>query len=257
MDPAFLLSQATGAWLQYEFACGRSPLFNERYMSVPISNALVGIYKHEVHSEYLHPVLAAAKTGPGRRPEVDFAVISQYPHVDCVLESKWIGDNGLTAEEVLWDVLRLELIAHSANVPAFFLLAGRRKYLEHFFQSRAFRGTSGKPGKYRSLLRLRPRHQRPIQISSPSIDRRNLFMKLLTPYQEVSFPYCLTTSFGYSYPEECPMYQYQAYVWHVFSPLGTARFFPKNHKLYRLEAQHPQSAPALNESPSHAAPPTE
>lgn len=245
MDPAYILSQATGAWLQYEFACGRAPLFNERYMSVPIATALFRIYKREVHSEYLHPILAAAKTGPGRRPEVDFAVIEQFPHVGCALESKWVGANGLTAEEVLWDLLRLELIAHSAKVPAFFLLGGRRKHLEHFFASKAFRGAPNKKGRFRRLLKLRPAHQRPLQIYNPSTDRKDVFVKLLKPYQEVSFPHRVTTSASFSYPEKCPMFQYQVYVWHVLTPFGTARFFPKDHKLYRIEGEH-EPAPVLS-----------
>ena len=29
--------------MQYEFACGRSMLFSERYLSVPIANALYSI----------------------------------------------------------------------------------------------------------------------------------------------------------------------------------------------------------------------
>jgi len=140
MDPIRVLAQAVGAWLQYEFACGRSALFNERYLSVPIANALYSVYKDEVRSEYLHPVLAPAKRGPGRRPEVDFALVHNYPHVSCVLESKWVGANGLTAEDILWDLLRLELIAYHTKAPAFFLLGGRRKHLERFFQSKAFLG---------------------------------------------------------------------------------------------------------------------
>jgi hypothetical protein len=100
----------------------------KRYMSVPIANALFAIYKQEVRSEFLHPVLANAMTGPGRRPEVDFAVINNYPNLSCVVESKWLGANGLSVEEVLWDLLRLELVAHYAKVPAFFLLGGRRRH---------------------------------------------------------------------------------------------------------------------------------
>jgi len=154
MDSIRVLAQSVGAWLQYEFACGRSTLFNERYMSVPIANALHSLYKHPVHSEYLHPVLAPAKVGPGRRPEVDFASVQKFPSVSCVVESKWVGSNGLTASDILWDLLRLELIAHETGAPAFFVLAGRRKHLETFFQSKAFTGELTSRGKYRRLLKL-------------------------------------------------------------------------------------------------------
>jgi len=238
MHPAYILAQATGAWLQYEFACGRSMLFNERYMSVPIANVLFAIYKQEVRSEYLHPVLGAGRSGPGRRPEVDFAVVGKYPKLSCALESKWLGSNGLTAEEILWDLLRLELIAHSEKVPAFFLLGGRRKHLEQFFQSRVFLGKPNNKGRYRRLLKLGGATQSRLRVDSPTPDRKDVFSKLLKPYQNLSFSSFVTTSSSYVYPQHCPMFQYQVYVWHVLAPQGTPRFFPRDHKLYALEPEH-------------------
>jgi hypothetical protein len=133
VDAIRVLAEAVGAWLQYEFACGRSTLFNKRYMSVPIANALYSVYRDEVRSEFLPPVLGPAAVGPGRRPEVDFASIHNYPNVSAVLESKWVGSNGLTALDVISDLLRLELTAHHTNAPAFFLLAGRPIHFERFF----------------------------------------------------------------------------------------------------------------------------
>ena len=203
MDPAYILSQATGAWLQYEFACGRATLFNERYMSVPIANALFTIYKQEVRSEFLHPVLAAAMTGPGRRPEVDFAVINSYPNLSCVVESKWLGGSGLPMEEILWDLLRLELVAHYAKVPAFFLLGGRRRHLEQFFKSRTFLGKPNRKGKFRKLLKLHHEGQSRIRVDSPTQDRKEVFQRLLRPYQNLSFSSFVTTSSSYSYPHPC------------------------------------------------------
>jgi hypothetical protein len=74
MNTAKRLAMAAGAFLQYEFACQRDTLFNERSLVTPISNVLKAVYKHDVHTEFLHPALAPLKSGPGRRPEVDFAV---------------------------------------------------------------------------------------------------------------------------------------------------------------------------------------
>jgi len=235
MNHARILAQAAGAWLQYEFACHRSKLFSERYMSSPIASALHAIYKEEVHSEFLHPVLAPAKTGPGRRPEVDFAVVHRYPDLRCVLEAKWVGPTGLAAEEVLWDLLRLELIAHHSKANAFFLLGGRRKHLERFFHSKAFLGARTKAGKYRRLLKLHGRRNARIRVDSPATDRRELFQRLLTPYQDVSFSSRITASVAQRYPLDTPMFQYQVYVWQIFAPPGTSRFLPRNHVLYKLQ----------------------
>lgn len=206
-------------------------------MSVPIANALFAIYKQEVRSEYLHPVLGAIKTGPGRRPEVDFAVIDRYPDLSCVVESKWLGPNGLTVEDILWDLLRLELITHTTKAPAFFLIGGRRKHLERFFQSKTFLGTANARGTLRRLLKLGAERQTRIRVDSPTLDRRDVFVKLLRPYQNLSFSCFVTTSSSFSYPQHCPNFQYQTFVWHVLAPQGTPRLFPRDHKLYCLDVE--------------------
>jgi hypothetical protein len=234
MDPAIKLALAVGAWLQYEFACDRSELFNERCMSAPIASCLHALYKQEVRSEYLHPILAPLKSGPGRRPEVDFVVVTKYPEISCVLESKWIGATRVKIEDILWDLLRLELIAHQTQAAAFFLLAGRRRHLESLFQSKGFRGKRTTAGKYRTILKMHP--QPNIRVAGPVEGRERIFRKVLVSYQDISFPNQISTSVGHAYPKACPMFQYQAYVWHVHSPVGGQRFFPRNHSLYRRGA---------------------
>jgi hypothetical protein len=210
-------------------------------MSVPIANALHYLHGGEVRSEFLHPVLAPTKTGPGRRPEVDFAVVHHYPSVSCVLESKWVGANGLTAEEVLWDLLRLELIAHHVGGPAYFLLAGRRRHIEMFFQSKAFLGAITYRGTYRRLLKLDERRNARIRVDTPAGDRIEIFRKLLRPYQGVSFSSRITTSICHFYPKDCPMFQHQAYAWRVLAPKDTHRFVPSNHSEYKIGGGPPQA----------------
>jgi len=102
MNTAKRLAMAAGAFLQYEFACQRDTLFNERSVVTPISNVLKAVYKHDVHTEFLHPVLAPLKSGPGRRPEVDFAVVQKYPEIICAVETKWVGAAGIKMEDLLW-----------------------------------------------------------------------------------------------------------------------------------------------------------
>src|SRR5262245_51814972 len=140
METERLLAEGIGGWLQYEFACHRAGLFNERYLAVPISQVLNSVFGLPVHSEYVHPVLARERTGPGRRPEVDFAVVDSQGRPRCVVESKWCGVNGLSAEQIIWDLLRLELVSEDTGADAYFLLAGRRKHLDRFFESKAFKG---------------------------------------------------------------------------------------------------------------------
>lgn len=70
------LTEGVGGWLQFEYHCNRSGLFSEKYLSVPIGHILNSITADRVIAEFKHPVLAKAKDGPGRRPEVDFVVCS-------------------------------------------------------------------------------------------------------------------------------------------------------------------------------------
>ena len=233
MNSAKRLAQAVGAWLQFEFACNRAELFNERCLGPAIAGGLHAIYKEEVRSEYLHPILGPLKTGPGRRPEVDFAVVRDYPKVICVLESKWIGASGVRIDDILWDLFRLELIAHDSGATSFFLLAGKRKYRESFFSSTAFKGKRTKAGKYRaSILKMYPQPRLRV---SDAPERKIVFRKLFEPYQDLSFPSELSTTVGTAYPATCPMSQYQAYVWQVFSPAGIRRFLPKDHHAYTFK----------------------
>jgi hypothetical protein len=97
----------------------------------------------------------------------------------CAVETKWVGKNGLSAAEILWDLMRLELIAHHEGADAFFVLAGRRKHLEAFFESRAFLGSPKADRSYRRLLKLdRGRNPR-IRIDSPAADRLEIIRSLL------------------------------------------------------------------------------
>lgn len=203
-------------------------------MSAPIANVLYVSYKQNVHSEFLHPVLATHMTGRGRRPEVDFAVVNDYPNLTCVLESKWLGPRGLSEDELIWDLIRLELVAHHARADAFFLLAGKKRNIDRFFKSKTFLGVA-KKGKYRRLLKLDSRRNARIRVDTPPKDRVKTFQRLLRPYQDISFSSRITTSICQFYPRDIPAFQYQAYVWQVLKPANTPRFMPRNHSLYKMQ----------------------
>lgn len=232
MDTERLLAEGIGGWLQYEFACHRSGLFNERYLSVPISQVLNAAFGLPVQSEYVHPVLARERTGPGRRPEVDFAIVDAQGLLKCVVESKWCGADGLSAENIIWDLLRLELVSEDTGADAYFLLAGRKKHLDQFFESKAFKGTEH-DGKFRRLLKLDGRRNPRLRVDNPPKDRLDAFRSVLMPYSSVEFPTRVSTSLCYSSPANPPKFHYQAYAWRVFAPKGTPRFKPGEHAAYQ------------------------
>lgn len=178
----------------YEFQCNRSELFNERYLSAAVSDVLNSIYGEKIHAEFVHPTLVGHTIGPGRRPEIDFAVVAEWPKPLCVVETKWMGKDLLSAEEIIWDLLRLELAAFNSNCDAFFVVAGRSKYFKRFFASKRFTGKKNKKGKYRRLLKLDKRKNARLRIDNPPADRIPIYKRLFTGYQQVAFPSRLTTS---------------------------------------------------------------
>jgi hypothetical protein len=234
MDPARKLAEGVAGWLMYEFQCDRSELFNERYLSTAVSDVLNSIYGEKIHAEFVHPTLAGHTAGPGRRPEIDFAVVADWPKPLCVVETKWMGKNLLSADEIIWDLLRLELAAFNSDCDAFFVVAGRSKYFNKFFASKAFLGTKNKKGKYRRLLKLDKRKNARLRIDNPPADRIPVYKRLFAAYQKVAFPSRVTTSICQSYPTKPWQYQYVVYAWRVLPCRADPRFKPENSVLFQL-----------------------
>ena len=138
------LTEGVGAWLHFEYCCGRSGLFDEKYLAAAVGQILSGTYQDRVIAEYPHPVLAPLQS-LGRRPAVDFVVCENYPRVTIAVESKWAGSSHTTPETVLWDLIRLELVAHAHGATGVFLIAGQRGDLDKLFFSTAFSGPKGTP----------------------------------------------------------------------------------------------------------------
>jgi len=135
---------------------------------------------------------------------------------------------------VIWDLLRLELVAEDTGADAYFILAGRKSHLLAFFETKAFKG-SEHDGRYRRLLKLDSRKNPRLRVDSPPPDRLSALKKVLLPYSTVDFPSRVSTSLCQVYPNDVPKYQYQAYAWKVFAPPGTPRFKPGDNKTYSPE----------------------
>jgi hypothetical protein len=144
MDYAKLLARGVGAWVQYEWACDHSGLFSEKYLAQPIGHILAGQSKNRASAEYTHTILSAHIKGPGKRPAVDFVVFSKYPKIEIAVESKWFGKTSVPVEDIVWDLVRLELLAHE-GARCFFVFGGKRRNLSKLFSSQAFaKGTTNR-----------------------------------------------------------------------------------------------------------------
>src|SRR4051812_13014047 len=105
------LSEGTASWLMYEFHCQRGDIFSEKYLATPVGQILASRYPGRVKTEENHPVLAGAGT-VGRPPQVDFVMTNVDGTYSAVVESKWTGRSAISIGQLLWDLLRLELIAY-------------------------------------------------------------------------------------------------------------------------------------------------
>ena len=138
MELARKLAEGTGAWLQYQFACHNSGLFSERFLSEPIGRILASTTTERVIAEHPHPVLAPLSKGPGAKPSVDFVVQDPYPKVRVAVESKWIGQSKPSVSSIMWDLIRLEMIAHAEDADCFFVLGGMKRSLDAYFLQDSF-----------------------------------------------------------------------------------------------------------------------
>jgi hypothetical protein len=149
------IAEGVAANLWYEYCCLKGKLFNESYLSSSTGNILQAIHgglTAHVISGYQHPSLSNLMKTSGRRPEIDF-VVSQYDDslinkrarstskpvkqerntslLLTAIETKWAGSSHCTLENIIWDIIRLEMLAAlNPNMTAILLLAGHSKLLK-------------------------------------------------------------------------------------------------------------------------------
>jgi hypothetical protein len=231
MDYARLLTVGVGSWLQFESACDRSGLFSEKYLAHPIGQILSARSGNRALAEYKHSVLAPLATGPGRRPEIDFVICESYPNVSVAVESKWIGQSEPSVQSVLWDLIRLELLAHHENARCFFVLGGKRAALERLFAREAFSDASSRPHR-RPLLRHDSNHLHKIDLVPTVGVRIPLLKALFSPYQDFEFPHKILTRRSAPFPPNPKSSYFQVYTWEISSRGRQHVFRPGNSHHY-------------------------
>jgi hypothetical protein len=211
---ARLLADGVGAWLQYEQACGHVELFSERYLSHAIGNILSGQSGNRARAEFEHPVIGPMTSGRGRRPAIDFVVCEPYPTVTIAVESKWVGTTTPSIEEILWDLIRLELLVHQSNARAFFLLAGKRRFLEAFFaQPSLFDASTDSTRK--PLLRHDIGGIHTVTIGPLNRVRTPFLSDFFEKYRELPFPNRIRMSRSLPFLPDQTTDRYQVYVWQI------------------------------------------
>jgi hypothetical protein len=208
--------------------------FSEKYLAAPVGQILSAAFGTHVYAEANHPHLRQFAVGSGRRPQIDFVVCDPYPDIKVAVESKWVGKSGLKLEHIVWDLIRLELLAHHFNAETFFLLAGRHKYLNRLFRTKAFLGRI-KSGKIRPILKLPKTHALQLRLDQPPMARVPVLKKVFQSgkISKSAVPSKIVSSIPNVFPDRCTGYAYQVYVWQINPSPGRTTFIPSEHAYYK------------------------
>lgn len=206
------LSQGLASWLTFEHHAGRSELFSERYLALPIAQIIRTHCSGTVIAEHNHPVLAT----PGRRgrpPQLDF-VIEENDKIALVIESKWAGDRGVSVSDVVWDCVRLELAAHHYSCPALFVLAGTRSQVDRVLASPSFNPRTSRR-KRTPVLGLGGHGRASVNVQSPKRAFGPPLHKVFKDFPDVRWPRSFVCGQGTQSPGEPATSRYTAVVWHI------------------------------------------
>jgi hypothetical protein len=215
VDYAKLLARGVGAWVQYEWACDHSGLFSEKYLAHPIGHILAGQSKNRASAEYTHTLLSAYMKGPGKRPAVDFVVFGKYPKIAIAAESKWFGKTSVAVEDIVWDLIRLELLAHE-GARCFFVLGGKRRNLDKLFSTQAFaKATTNR--QRRPFLRHDTNVVHTIGIGPIDKKKLGILSPMYEKFPDLEFPSSIVTRRTAPFPENTTVDGYQVYVWEISS----------------------------------------
>jgi hypothetical protein len=232
MGLARILNEAVGSWLHFEFSCNRSGLFNEKYLSFPIGQVLSARLGSRVHAEFTHPVLAKHMKGRGRRPQIDFAYCESWPIPKIAVETKWIGKTKVSVEDIIWDLIRLEMIAQEYSAECIFILGGRRLDLDVLFASEDFSGGTGADQR-RPILHTQSNSRHKLWLVPHDHYRVSLLKNLFEDFQEIEIPHSLSTSRTAPFPPDSPNSQYQLYSWNIHPSPNRMTFRPSNSWHYK------------------------
>lgn len=224
------LAQGVASWLKFEFHCHRGHLFEEKYLSYPIGQILFAEYGNKLVSELDHPLLTEHKVGRGKRPKMDFAVVNDN-QIILSLESKWIGKTIPKVEDIIWDLIRLELMASFYQCDAIFLLGGQRKKIKKLFESNAFMAPNNNR-TFRPILKDGIHRSMAMRLDQPPQQREAIIKRLLSKYPNIEMPSKISSGLPFIFPKDCNSNDFQVYAWQINPSSPRLSFLASEHKLY-------------------------
>jgi len=204
-------------------------------MSFPIGQVLSARLGDRVHAEFTHPILSKMMRGRGRRPQIDFAYCEEWPTPTIAIETKWIGKTKVSVEDIIWDLIRLEMIAHESKAECIFVLGGKRSDLDSLFCSRDFSGSGGIDYR-KPILSVKANARYGLWLLPREHYRVPLLRSLFSDCQDVPIPHFLSTVRTAPFPPNPPSSHYQVYSWKVYPSTNRQTFLPSNIRHYRKNA---------------------
>lgn len=151
----------------------------------------------------------AAPAGGGRRPQVDFAVTNTDGSYAVIVESKWTGRSTITTEQLIWDLIRLELIAFHSSAECYFVLGGFKKKIQPLLTPTHFALNPVKPITKKQKTNISLHLDQLAGPVSTSLSQR------MKKYSKVKFPSIITCDFPHHYPHQGNNMTFQVYTWRV------------------------------------------
>ena len=129
-----------------------------------------------------------------------------------------------STSSILWDLIRLELIANATGGRCLFILGGTRQRLEAVFHEAAFSDANARPHR-RPMLRY--------DNNVPTVKERiPLLKKLFREHQNFDFPEKIVSRRTAPFPTDPKPRHYQVYTWEILPATNRRTFRPANSRYY-------------------------
>lgn len=185
----------------------RGDLFSEKALAIPIGNILSASFRERITAEYNHPLLKNDNRR-GRRPQIDY-VVTNKDSVVCAVESKWTANSDLVWRDIMWDMIRLELLSYHTGCDCLMILAGFKKKIDSIVTP----GLTDQDSRFIFGRTKNMPSSKIRKLEMPLSDYESEFQK----YSHVSFPKTLMICNPHVAPKEGHNLTFQVLVWRVYS----------------------------------------
>jgi hypothetical protein len=162
---------------------------------------------------------------------VDFAYCDPYPTVKVAIETKWIGRTRVFVEDLIWDMIRLEMISAGSGAECIFMIGGKRKQLEVLFESEIFAGPSSAYNR-KPIMYWKSNVFNRFSITPINPHRVPLLRGVFKGAPDIDYPQHVVTRRTEPFPKNCGLNEYQVYSWKVTPAINRMTFRAKQSPKY-------------------------